>query len=746
MAKTDLYAGFEKILNIASGLPIQVKIIAVAIVFLSLLFFWQYVIRGIFISFSLGRLLRDLKKYRKEGGRAPEDMFSKSRGAGIHHLWSEYKDTLHPQKKTDPGTGDEILAFRSTVPAEMFFSTQALVDSRINADFFRHLPGIFTGLGIIGTFSGLIKGLRAFNVSESTEIVRKSLESLLSGVSEAFVVSAIAIGLAMLVTLLEKSLLSSLHRKVEQICNLIDSFFEAGAGEEYLERLVKTSEESTSQTVILKDALMAELKQAMYDLNQQQTRAFADQISVFAQASLAGQREMGQQISKSLEEGIAKPLAAISDGFRFQRERSGEELSSALGEVLSSFTSRNQELFGGQITGINELQNKTVSSLETAVSHLVRMVSDVRDAGAGAAETMASKLTDAIVSMEARQQMMNASMAEFVEQIKNLVSQSQTETARKLQDLLYDLGNQVSIMVSELKTQSKEASDFHKNHQNELSYATVNSITSVSTEMKGSLHSMQSQIMQLLGMIEKQQDRFVEKTESAVTSIAKRVEETVEFSSGRTTEMIEKLSRMVERSNENTSTAVVSIQLAVSDLTEITGTSVRDMNDGSKTLLLASEEFGRASKGLAGILDRLALLGKEMSSSSSAVSASARMFEAIATDLKSVSQGLSGMLGSLSSVVDSARREASLTEDVLARIEGSARKLFEAQHQAEIYLASVSDVLTQTHKEFSSGMRSTLKEVNTQFFDHLTNAVARLREGIEELEATFGRMGGVAVQ
>ena len=48
------------------------------------------------------------------------------------------------------------------MPAEAYFNSQYVVDSRLRTEFFRHLPGIFTGVGIIGTFSGLITGLRQF--------------------------------------------------------------------------------------------------------------------------------------------------------------------------------------------------------------------------------------------------------------------------------------------------------------------------------------------------------------------------------------------------------------------------------------------------------------------------------------------------------------------------------------------------------------------------------------------------------
>ena len=43
-------------------------------------------------------------------------------------------------------------ALRATATAEAFFNAQYVVDGRLRTEFFKHLPGIFTGIGIIGTF------------------------------------------------------------------------------------------------------------------------------------------------------------------------------------------------------------------------------------------------------------------------------------------------------------------------------------------------------------------------------------------------------------------------------------------------------------------------------------------------------------------------------------------------------------------------------------------------------------------
>jgi hypothetical protein len=84
----------------------------------------------------------------------------------LAHLWKKYEKSLHFEKEQHDALMIKNSA-RATVPAKIFFNSQLIVDSRLCAEFFKHLPGIFTGVGIIGTFSGLIEDLRAFRISPS---------------------------------------------------------------------------------------------------------------------------------------------------------------------------------------------------------------------------------------------------------------------------------------------------------------------------------------------------------------------------------------------------------------------------------------------------------------------------------------------------------------------------------------------------------------------------------------------------
>ncbi len=103
------------------------------------------------------------------------------------------------------------------------------MDSPLQTHFFAHIPGILTGVGIIGTFTGLIAGLIGFDVSNPAQ-VQSELSQLVQTVGHAFLVSALAITLAMVFTWLEKSLLTGRYQQVEQLQQNLDSLFKPHAG------------------------------------------------------------------------------------------------------------------------------------------------------------------------------------------------------------------------------------------------------------------------------------------------------------------------------------------------------------------------------------------------------------------------------------------------------------------------------------------------------------------------------------
>lgn len=103
---------------------------------------------------------------------------------------------------------------------------------------------------------------------------------------------------------------------------------------------------------------------------------------------------------------------------------------------------------------------------------------------------------------------------------------------------------------------------------------------------------------------------------------------------------------------------------------------------------------------------------------------------------------LTSMVTELRAVVENAKKEASLTQDVLVRIEGSATKLAVAQETADAYLAGITRILKETHETYAAALNTTLSGVNQQVVDNLSTAIGLLHSTIEELGNAVRPAGG----
>lgn len=423
---------------------VVVKGVVCLLILTSGFFIWQFIRPSIRLYKDLQAATLRLAEVKKLLGGAPIVDLNEIKVVMVtdelNHLWSEFSETLHPQKSLNANGQLKITCYRATAMAEVFFSEQALVETPLKTAFYKHLPGILTGLGIIGTFSGLIYGLDKFHVGVSPAVIQKSLGDLIQSVGDAFKVSAISIGLAMLATWWTNRELTLRYRQVERLCQLIDSFFDAGAGEEYLERLVEASETSATQATHLKEALVTDLKVILTELTERQIR------------------EMSSGIGQSFADSLREPMERISKAVEGVGANQGDAVNRMLTDVLSDFSARMEKMFGGQLTGMSELLEKTAQAMQVSASSFDKLAANISTAGQNATEAMADRLNHAITSMEARQSVLNKQMGEFVEQIRASVSQSQTESSQKLQETLGKLGEQVAGVIGQIQDQSRENS------------------------------------------------------------------------------------------------------------------------------------------------------------------------------------------------------------------------------------------------------------------------------------------------
>lgn len=649
-----------------SDLPTHTAIIGGILVFFVLLFIIRFLIPAIYQNWKLGRYTKNVEAMDEIHLDGLSELFSNDKI--LDHLWKEFRDTLHEQKDLDASGKYNTTAIRQTVPAEMYFSEQMLVNSPLKTEFFKHLPGILTGIGIIGTFFGLIEGLKAFTVSEQPEIVRESLNVLLHGVYQAFLVSALAITLAIIITAIEKWLVSALCKKVEGLCLALDERFQAGVGEEYLAKLVDASESSAKESKQLKQSLVGDLKQILESVAERQIQAQATATAAITKDIVTG-----------IHEGLRGPLAEISAAVQHVSGSQGDAVNKLLTDTMAAMTAQIRDLFAGQVDGIRGMQQQTIDSLSVAVSRLEQLVGDISNRGKETTDAMNAQLASALTSMEERQRAMNEQTQALVDTMRSQVTKSQEDSTANMQQALEQLGGTVKEIAGALQASIESAS--HRDEQRNR--------------------------------------QLTEHTTAATSSAANLTKELI----GQTAE------------------AVTAMQQAVESMRSSTADTVNKMNIGAADMLKAANEMVRVGTTTGSALERAQSLVDQLANASAGLGTSSATLNKALDDYKTMRDTMAAMVEQLKATVENAKKEASLTADILHRIESASESLKIAQIQSEEYLAGVSKVLEGAHDQFGRQIISTLDNVNGEFHKHVERGVKALAGAIDELELVLDRVG-----
>lgn len=413
------------------------------------------------------------------------------------HPWSEFKESLHSQYRLDDEDEQQLVDVRSTAPASSWFSEPLLVEIPLYTEAFKHLPGILTGIGIIGTFYGLMIGLHHFDPS-TPEQVTASVASLLQDVLFAFLGSALAIVASILVTIFEKWRLAKCYKNLESLTASIDQLFEGGVGEDYLSQLVSSSKENTTHSKQLKDGLVSDLREMLQNLVDSQVR----ENEKLATSLSATYRESGQQfaeqVSGAIENSLKSPLEKIAGVVQTASGDQSGRVQNMLENVLTAFMAKMDSTFGQQFSNMQEMMGRSVDAIQTMQSGFSTLLQDMRQVsddsrqgsaeligqllsemksgqqamqagmndmlsslqesvarigaeGEGAGERMAKQMEKIFADSEAREKAMAEQMQAFIEMTQSSVQQGQNETMEKMAASVDTLGSHMGTLFAQLE-------------------------------------------------------------------------------------------------------------------------------------------------------------------------------------------------------------------------------------------------------------------------------------------------------
>lgn len=327
-----------------------------AVIVVSFLFaIWRY-LRPIWRSSrALARAIRDL-----DAGANDEMIFQKA-PRFLSDLWKDY---LQRRRGASVAVSEGT---QSTVAPEEVFTEHAVLKS-YNRKIAGTLAGIFTGLGILGTFIGLVNGLGTIRSAES-QAVLDSVVGMLGGMSTAFYTSIWGIFFSLVWLVLDRAAVHTVERQAARFFEATKLRYPVASGEWFLHRLYEV-ERSEHQAIERSEKLLEEQKAILQTLGTDLALAFDEAL----------QNTFSTQFAPALE-SVAASIAVLETQL-------GDRQVDAMRRLVATFQERLSQQLGGQFEHLQAAMQNAAEWQERVHQELGELIERLQLAADGQREVI----------------------------------------------------------------------------------------------------------------------------------------------------------------------------------------------------------------------------------------------------------------------------------------------------------------------------------------------------------------------
>jgi putative membrane protein len=740
------------------GIPISTnpRVVINVVAVLLLLFLGWYVVQAVRALFRLGLAVRDLEKVRQQKPNdeivTKDDLQQVFRTAFFTSVWNSFRDTLHEQYDYQGGQ-KRLVRIRSTVPAETVFSPQSLVDARLNVEFFKHLPGILTGIGIIGTFYGLINGIQHFDPSllakaksdpAQMDKLFIGLKVLFDEVQGAFIASFFAIGTAMLITVLEKVLLNVCYRKLEQLCRMLDALYEGGVGEDYLASLVRSSAENATQTAQLKQSLVTELSELLRDLNAQQIKqseVLGNLLSAKIQEHIDASEYHGERFRAELKDGLAdigKTVAGVAGG-------QGETVTGMLEHLIHTFSANIQSTFGDQMKGQAEMMNTAVASMAEMQTGFKTLLQDLRESGKLEREDLTTKVTSLVGTLEAQQGKLESQMTAFIDAIHTQIGASQQETMVQVRESLQEIQGFVGKILTDMEKERTAAVSVEREQQRDFTETSKRLVAEMGVQV-GGLVERNKEVVESMGKrVSAQLNDSLTTVHASVSKLLADMEQerraTVDTErdlhrqfTDTSNQLVLDMDKHIRNLVEEIGKTVVALNNNVTALDNTSIAAIKGMDEGAARISLAADHFAKAGNVVSGVMQQAETVSSQLSGSAGSLAQASKALESQLSQYTVTRDALARMVAEMNVMLERAKQEAGVNQQIVEDMRRMVASFGVLKDDIDEFVDSVSKLLAETMAKFRQDMGTH----NAEFHKHHADTLNQVASAYEPLAASIG--------
>lgn len=716
------------LLALTSVQPYMVPATVIGLVsFAFLCFIFFYLFRAV-------KIINGLKKYTQSingiENNEPDNQLQHLQSLFVQpelkHAWNEFEESLHSQYELEDGE-EKIVRIRATAPSASFFSEQQLVDIPLNTEFFKHLPGILTGVGIIGTFYGLMIGLNHFDPS-TPEQVSSSVNNLLRDVLYAFLGSAFAIFASILVTWLEKLSIAKCYKYLEKFTASLDSLYDSGVGEEYLASLVKSSNESATQARHLKESLVTDLRDMLLRLAESQkveNERLANTLSATYRESGS---QFADQVSGAIENSLKSPLDKIAGAVQTASGDQSGMVQNMLQDVLTAFMAKLDTTFGQQFTNLNDMMGQTVGAIQTMQTGFATLLQDMRQVSDDSRQGSAQLIEQLLSEMKSGQQALQAGMNDMLTSLQASVAKIGAEGEGAGERMARQLEKMFADSEVREKAQAEHMTAFIEAIQNSVQQGQ----SATMEKMAASVESLGEQLGSLFGQIDKGQQQISANQQANQQSLHEQTQRVMSEVDDQIKQLIDTVANQHQGTTET-------LRL----LAEQTNRQIQDMQNGADKMRLAAERFEHAGDRVSEANHLTADVLNKAQSAGSSLSLATSELTSVVADYRNNREAVSKSIAMLELLAANTQSEQTTRNQFITDLKQHGERLQSYNREAQAFMENVSDVLGKGFEDFSEGVSRSLDKTLGKLDVEMAKASTLLAGSVEQIGESVSELDDV---
>lgn len=308
---------------------------------------------------SVEQIISVLQNYSRESIRENYGNLQAEMGqAPYDSIWKKFERTLFKSK------AEGVLM---TQDPEAFYNDRTLLEN-LPLDLFRAMPGIFTGLGLLGTFAGITVGISGIDLG-NVETMKSGIEVLLSGTKTAFLTSVVGLILALGYNLLDNWIYRPYTKKLATLIDQLNTLFPSKSLEEFLSNQAEQAEEQTDAMRELNGELLGRLEDMFVKLSQSIDVALKNNLTESFTNSL-------EPVFQDLNQSIDKLGSSAGDTLSKSIEQGAGDQIQGLAVTLQDF----QGKMGNMMEVSERLNAENTARLQGSVEMMVTKLNEAMDA------------------------------------------------------------------------------------------------------------------------------------------------------------------------------------------------------------------------------------------------------------------------------------------------------------------------------------------------------------------------------